>query len=95
MINNWCSSNAAYTTVGASADKNKGTCWANGPNYNRWFKFQATSTNLASIKLKTGGAEGTLQHPFMALWESDGITQIALMVQTITGGLNSRQHQPI
>ncbi|MBK9391774.1 MAG: hypothetical protein IPN68_16880 [Bacteroidetes bacterium] len=57
MINNWCSSDAAYTTVGASADKNKGTCWANGPNYNRWFKFQATSTNIASIKLKTGGAK--------------------------------------
>ncbi|MBK9391772.1 MAG: hypothetical protein IPN68_16870 [Bacteroidetes bacterium] len=80
-INNWCSTDAAYTTVGASDDKNKGTCWANGPNYNRWFKFVATTT-VASIQLKTGGSEGTLQHPFMALWEIDGTTQIACATYT-------------
>ncbi|MBV5323353.1 hypothetical protein JZU51_01070, partial [bacterium] len=71
-INNYCSPEAAYTTVGATADEAKGSCWANGPNYNRWFKFQATATTNAHIKLKTGGTEGTLQHPFLALWKEDG-----------------------
>ena len=70
-----CSANAAYTTINATADLNKGSCWENGPNYNRWFKFTATSTNL-TLDLKVGGAEGTMQHPNMALWESDGVTEI-------------------
>ncbi|MBK9391778.1 MAG: hypothetical protein IPN68_16900 [Bacteroidetes bacterium] len=59
----WCSSNAQFSTIGATADEIKGTCWANGPNYNRWFKFQATTSDI-TVQLKTGGAEGTLQYPF-------------------------------
>ena len=78
-LNNWCSANAAYTTVGASPDKNAGACWSNGPNYNRWFKFVAVTPN-ATIQLMTGGALGTLQYPFMALWQSNGTTQIACAV---------------
>ncbi len=69
-INNWCSTDAAYTTIGATADELKGSCWNNGPNYNRWFKFQATASGVATIQLKTGGAEGTLQNPFLALWDA-------------------------
>ena len=72
-INAWCSADAVYTTVGASADQNKGSCWANGPNYNRWFSFTTTSTGKALIQLKTGGAEGTLQYPFIALWDDAGV----------------------
>ncbi|MGE0773174.1 MAG: T9SS type A sorting domain-containing protein [Cyclobacteriaceae bacterium] len=75
-LNNWCSANAAYTTVNATADKNAGSCWENGPNYNRWFKFTAISP-VVTIDMKVAGAEGTLQHPNMALWESDGTTQLA------------------
>ncbi|MDZ4716802.1 MAG: T9SS type A sorting domain-containing protein, partial [Cytophagales bacterium] len=74
-LNNWCSANAAFTTVGASPDKNKGTCWNNGPNYNRWFKFVAVTAN-ATIQVITGGANGTMQYGFLALWQSDGTTQI-------------------
>jgi len=74
-LNNWCSANAAYTTVGATADKNKGTCWNNGPNYNRWFKFVAITPN-ATIQVQTGGANGNLQYPYIALWQSNGTTQI-------------------
>ncbi|MBE7441929.1 MAG: T9SS type A sorting domain-containing protein [Flavobacteriales bacterium] len=73
---NNCSSNAAYTTVNATADGLKGSCWENGPNYTRWFKFVAT-TNYLTLDLKVGGAEGTMQHPNMALWESDATTEIA------------------
>jgi Zn ribbon nucleic-acid-binding protein len=74
-INNWCSANAAYSTINATADLNKGSCWENGPNYNRWFKFVAT-TKFITLDTKVGGVEGTMQHPNMALWEADGITQI-------------------
>ncbi|HNP94173.1 MAG TPA: hypothetical protein PKJ63_01045, partial [Cyclobacteriaceae bacterium] len=75
-IHNWCSSNAAFSTVNATPDKNKGSCWENGPNYNRWFKFVAT-TNFITLDLKVGGAEGNMQHPNMALWQADAITQVA------------------
>ncbi|MBX7125268.1 MAG: T9SS type A sorting domain-containing protein [Cyclobacteriaceae bacterium] len=75
-LNNWCSSNGAFTTIGAGADKNAGSCWPNGPNYNRWFKFVAVTAS-ANIQLSTGGAAGTLQYPSMALWQSNGTTQIA------------------
>ncbi|MBV5323352.1 hypothetical protein JZU51_01065, partial [bacterium] len=72
-ISGWCSPDAAYTTVGASGDQAKGSCWANGPNYNRWFKFTATPSGEVLIQLKTGGSEGTLQYPFMALWDQAGV----------------------
>ena len=75
-LNNWCSANAQYTTQNATPDKNKGSCWENGPNYNRWFKFVAISP-IVSIDMKVAGAEGTLQHPNMALWASDGVTELA------------------
>ncbi len=75
-LNNWCSNNAEYTTLNATADKNKGSCWSNGPNYNRWFKFVAQYTS-ATIQVKVGGAEGSMQNPFLALWAADGTTQIA------------------
>ncbi|MFK5883969.1 MAG: hypothetical protein QM489_06450, partial [Candidatus Izemoplasma sp.] len=73
---NNCSANAAYTTMFASADGLKGSCWENGPNYTRWFKFVATSAKV-TLDLKVGGAEGSLRHPNMALWESDATTQVA------------------
>ena len=75
-LNNWCSANAAYTTLNATADKNKGSCWSNGPNYNRWFKFTALNIST-TIQVKVGGAEGTMQNPFVALWASNGTTQLA------------------
>ncbi|MBS1558624.1 MAG: T9SS type A sorting domain-containing protein, partial [Bacteroidetes bacterium] len=80
-LNNWCSANAAYSTIGASPDKVKGSCWNNGPNYNVWFKFTAITPN-ATIQLKTGGAFGTLQYPFMALWQANGTTPVACSTYT-------------
>ncbi len=70
-IDNWCSVDAAYTTNGATADENKPSCWSDGPAYNRWFMFQATS-NEVMITLKTGGDEGTMRRPRLALWDSTG-----------------------
>jgi type IX secretion system substrate protein len=74
-INNWCSADAAYSTINATADLNAGSCWENGPNYNRWFKFVAT-TKFITLDLKVGGVEGSMRHPNMALWQSDGITEV-------------------
>ncbi|MBS1982518.1 MAG: T9SS type A sorting domain-containing protein, partial [Bacteroidetes bacterium] len=82
-LNNWCSANAAYSTIGASPDKNKGSCWTTGPNNNVWFKFTAITPN-ATIQLKTGGAMGSLQYPRMALWQADGTTQVACSTYTGT-----------
>ena len=67
----WSSAPGAYSTVAATADESKGSCWNNGPNYNRWFRFQAVTTDV-TIELDTGGSAGTVQHPFMALWDDMG-----------------------
>ena len=68
-LNNWCSADAAYTTVNASPDENKGLCWNSGPNYNRWFKFEATTTDIL-VQMKTGGTEGTLRYGYISLWDN-------------------------
>jgi fibronectin type 3 domain-containing protein len=65
-INNWCSGLGAYTTLLGTPDGTRPTQWSEGPNYNVWFKFQATTTSVA-VGLKTGGTEGTLQFPKVAL----------------------------
>ena len=69
-IVDYCSANAEFSTIGASADHIQPTCWPNGPNYNRWFRFQATASGEVTITVKTGGAEGTLRYPMMALWDT-------------------------
>ncbi len=76
-LNNWCSSDAAYTTNGATADKNRGSCWNNGgPLFNRWFKFQAITANV-TITVDIVGAKGSQRYTQLALWQTDGITQVA------------------
>ncbi len=76
-ISNWCSNNAEYTTIGATPDKNPGSCWNTNPDYNRWFAFQATNTQKVTITVLRGGVYGTIQRINAALWQADGITQLA------------------
>lgn len=76
-IDNWCSLDAQFTTIAATADEPKPDCWNDGPVYNRWFMFQAT-TNEVNIELKTGGEEGSLRRPRLALWDTLG-NQISCM----------------
>ncbi|TAF71289.1 MAG: hypothetical protein EAZ58_04455, partial [Flavobacterium sp.] len=74
---NSCSPNASYTTVGGSPDKLAGSNWNNsGPKFNRWFKFTA-STAYMNIIVDIGTVTGTQFYTQMALWQSDGITEIA------------------
>ncbi|MCG8697763.1 MAG: hypothetical protein MI922_06890, partial [Bacteroidales bacterium] len=75
-IDNWCSSDAEFTTIGATADLNAASCWNTSPNYNRWFRFQAT-TNMVNVTVSRGGALGTIRRINVAIWENDGTTQIA------------------
>ena len=67
----WTSANAAYTTIGATADLNAASCWNTSPNYNVWFRFQATGTT-ARITVKRGGAFGTIARINAAIWQVDG-----------------------
>ena len=76
-LNNWCSSDAQFTTIGASPDRNAGSCWDNsGPQLNRWFKFTAIS-NVVTITLDVDGIKGTQRRTQLALWQSDGTTEVA------------------
>jgi hypothetical protein len=65
---NWCSENAEYTTIGATPDRLAGSAWNTGPNFNRWFKFTATSNQFTASML-TGGDFGTLRYGYIALWD--------------------------
>ncbi len=73
---NWCSANGAFTTVQATADKNSGSCWNTVGGSNRWFQFTATTAEI-NVELLTGGAEGTIRYAYLALWDTDGLTQLA------------------
>ncbi|MBL0104244.1 MAG: T9SS type A sorting domain-containing protein [Bacteroidetes bacterium] len=85
-LSNWSSSNAAYTTLSATADRSKGSCWNTGPNYNRWFKFVAT-TNAIDLQVKSGGSYGSLQYPYIALWDSALNSLGCMQYTTATGTL--------
>ena len=50
-INNYCSANAQFTTIGATPDMNAASCWNTNPNYNRWFKFQASATEKITLSV--------------------------------------------
>ncbi|MEQ8425396.1 MAG: hypothetical protein RIA63_11850, partial [Cyclobacteriaceae bacterium] len=68
-----------FTTIGGTSDKNAGSCWntaGGGTLYNRWFKFTAIST-VATVKVDIGGSKGTQQRTQLAIWQSNGTTQVA------------------
>lgn len=90
-LDNWSSADAAYTTVGATPDEVAASCWDNGPNYNRWFKFQATSTYI-NFSVRTGGTEGTVQYPFMALWDDAGTEITCERFVTVDEDLNVQRN---
>ncbi len=76
LINTSCTSGGLYTTLGATPDQSKGTCWSNGPNNNVWFKFVATATGFINVQVKVSGAGETLRNPFVAIFDAS-LTQIA------------------
>ncbi|HEY8937840.1 MAG TPA: LamG-like jellyroll fold domain-containing protein, partial [Cyclobacteriaceae bacterium] len=68
-LNNWSSSDAAYTNVDAT-----GTGFNEEPNIgisNVWFKFQAT-TNEIDFRIFNGGTKGTINEPQIFMYDVDG-----------------------
>ncbi len=85
-INNWCSADAAYTTIGASGDRNEGSCHnvqGGGPRFNRWFYFTAT-TNFIDILVDINGTKGNQRYTQVAIWEADGTTEVACKRYQVT-----------
>jgi hypothetical protein len=74
---NGCSAPSEFTTVGATSDRNAASCWNTLPNYNRWFKFQAPATGQIKVEVKRGGSFGDVRNLNVAIWESDGTTEVA------------------
>ncbi len=76
-IINSCSSDAVYTTIGGTPDKNAGSNWNNtGPKFNRWFKFTAPASGMINVTVDIQGIKGSQRYTQLALWEADGITEI-------------------
>ena len=73
---NGCSADAAYSTLGASADRVAGSCWGTGPNRNVWFEVTAPATGNIEVKLDTGSEKGALQTAYLALWDSTGTNEL-------------------
>ena len=69
-FNFWCSENAAYKTYELGVPQPIGTCYDKSLRYGKWFKFKALTTNLEII-LKLGGSEGTLQFPYIHVWDEN------------------------
>jgi hypothetical protein len=77
-IMNACSENAIYSTEGATRDKVGGSCWEKSTtDYNRWFKFTAPPSEYVSFYVHIGGEYGTQTATVTALWDADGVTEIA------------------
>jgi RHS repeat-associated protein len=81
---NSCSADAAYTTAGATPDKNGGSCLGTA-QMNRWFKFTAPANGRISITADVGGAKGTQTPTYMTLWQSDGTTQVKCIRNSYSG----------
>ncbi len=70
-LNDWCSSDAAYSNTYATADESAGSCWTGGTGNNVWFKFVAPTTAV-TIDVITGGTNGTMRGQQIALWTEGG-----------------------
>ena len=79
-LDNWCSTDGQFTTMNATPDENAGSCWVNGPNYNVWFSFQATTSEI-KIQVNTGSVQRNAQYLQTALWDDTG-NEMACAVYT-------------
>ena len=83
-ISYWCSNDAEYSNVYATADRQQGSCWTGTVNKNVWFKFQAETKN-AIVSVKTGTVYGNMRRQQIALWNEAG-TEVSCAVWTATTG---------
>jgi outer membrane protein OmpA-like peptidoglycan-associated protein len=65
---NWVSEK--ITLNRATADGVKPSCLPHGPNFNKWYKFNAISKK-AEIEINYGGEYGNAQFPYLTLWNKN------------------------
>jgi hypothetical protein len=63
-----------YTTENATSDGDGPSC-LDVSIHNRWFKFQASYQSIY-VDIRVGGTEGTQLNSVLAIWDSDGTTQL-------------------
>jgi hypothetical protein len=85
LIND-CSPDEAYTTMDGIASPHGGSCWDSTPLFTKWFKFKAPASTDATIILQVGDGEfGTQRRSFLALWDTDGTTELDCATYSIFG----------
>ncbi len=70
LINTAGTTGGTYTTLSATADQSRASCWSNGPNNNVWFKFTASATGFINAQVKVNGTGETIQNPFVAVYDA-------------------------
>ncbi len=63
----WHSNFGAFSTISATGEGPSGSCMSGGPNFNRWFKFVA-STESIELEVKTGDKLGSMKNPYLTLF---------------------------
>jgi len=72
---NSCSSDAVFSNINATGDGVAGSAWNTNPDYNVWFKFQATTEHM-KMTIDRGDTKGTIRRVNAAIWEADGTSEI-------------------
>lgn len=67
----WCSAKKEFGNWRRTHDRDFASCWSQQEERNVWFKFQAGSAK-ARFRLRTGGVNGSMKYPQMALWDAQG-----------------------
>src|ERR1041385_2230794 len=68
-ITSWSSSDAAYTTAGATPDDFSGGPYTDYKNV--WFRFVADGPEI-DIRVLSSGTKGTLQNIYLKLYDNGG-----------------------
>ena len=70
-VNNYCSSDAEFSNLFATADRQQGSCWTGAVNKNVWFRLSAITSNLF-VEVKTGTVYGTMRRQQVSVWNESG-----------------------
>jgi hypothetical protein len=70
-VNNYCSADAEFSNLFATADRQQGSCWTGAVNKNVWFRLSAITSNLF-VEVKTGTVYGTMRRQQVSVWNENG-----------------------
>ena len=85
LIND-CSADEEFTTLSETTAGEAGSCWGiSGSVSSRWFKFKAPVSTDATIIVQIGDEYGTQRKSLMALWDTDGTTELDCSTYSIFG----------